>query len=192
MKTYKDCKETVMHKGKLLVAHPSLEGTMFERSVIYVYQDNSYGTQGLILNRVSQYSVDFLLENKGFEGTHKGEYVYMGGPLQTSSISLLHTDDFSSQNTQYIGNNICISSDNFMLEKIEMGNEPWEWRILVGISGWSPMQLAMEIEGNTRRHKQPSWLTTDADTSIVFEYDGDKQWEKAVELCSRNMFDEYF
>lgn len=181
-----------MHKGKLLVAHPSLEGTMFERSVIYLYQDNEYGSAGLMLNKISEYTVDYLLEHKGFDGTHKGNRVYVGGPLQTTSITLLHTDDFTSKNTKYVDNNICISSDNFMLEKIAMGNEPWEWRMLVGICGWSPMQLIMEIEGNKLKRRQPSWLTTDADTSIIFEYDGDQQWEKAVELCSTKMFDEYF
>jgi len=180
-----------MNKGRLLVAHPSLEGTMFERSVIYLYQDNEYGSAGVMLNKISDYPVSYVLEHNGLSGEPGGN-TYLGGPLQTSSVTLLHTDDFSSKNTKYIDNNICISSDQLMLEKLAMGNQPWEWRLMVGICGWSPMQLLAEIEGNTIHNKKCSWLTTDADTSIMFDYDGDKQWEKAVELCSRKMFENYF
>lgn len=180
-----------MHKGKLLVAHPNLEGTMFEQSVIYLYQDNQYGSAGLVLNKVSDYSLDYIFNHKGLEISSKG-FVFAGGPLQTRSITLLHSDDFSSENTQYVDNGICISSDNLMLEKMAMDNLPRRWRLLVGICGWSPMQLVTEIEGNTKHNRKPSWLTTEADSNIIFEYDGEKQWKKAVELCSRNMFDEYF
>ena len=179
-----------MHKGKLLVAHPNLEGTVFERSVIYLYQDNDYGSAGIILNRVSQYTLKYLFDNKGLSYERHG-YVYIGGPVETKSITLLHTDDFGSVNTQHVSKGICVSSDNLMLEKIAMGNEPDDWRITVGICGWSPGQLEDEIKGRGNR-RGTSWLTTEADANIIFGYDGEKQWEKAVELCSRNMFDQYF
>lgn len=175
-----------MHKGRLLVAHPNLEGTLFERSVVYLYQDNDHGSAGVVLNRLTQYSLKYLFDHKGYSFDRHG-HVYMGGPVQTQSITLLHTDDFNSINTQHVTNGICVTSDNLMLEKIAMGNEPIRWKMTLGIAAWSPGQLESEI-----KNKRPSWLTTDADISIIFDYDGEDQWEKALELCSRKMFDQYF
>ena len=54
-----------MHKGKLLVAHPNLEGTVFERSVIYLYQDREeLGSIGVMLNKPSKFTLEDLCADK--------------------------------------------------------------------------------------------------------------------------------
>jgi len=174
-----------MHRGKLLVARPNLKGSIFSKSVIYVYQDASIGINGVVLNKPSDWQIDYIFDYKGFD-YYKDDFVYLGGPVSTQAITLLHTDDFYSSNTVPIGNGISISSDNFMFEKISQNNEPQDWRMFIGICGWYPGQLESEMQ------KDQSWLLTDANPDIIFNYAGEEQWEQAIELCSQNMVDSFF
>jgi putative AlgH/UPF0301 family transcriptional regulator len=79
-----------------------------------------------------------------------------------------------------------------MLEKMATGNEPGLWRMVVGICSWSPGQLELELSGKYPYRPENSWLTVKANRSIMFEHDGDKQWQKAMDLSSKTMLDNFF
>lgn len=178
-------------KGKLLVAHPLLKGNdFFEKSVILIYEHSIAGASGLILNKPTEQNIRALVDNEGFN--YQGpDLIHKGGPVNSRAICLLHTDEWQSSNTMYL-KGLSISSDSFMFEKLAMGNEPNSWRMFAGMCGWASGQLEAEIEGKTHYSKLKSWLTIDADESIVFNYDGDKQWNKALELSSQQMINSYF
>lgn len=178
-------------KGKLLVAHPNLkDNDFFEKSVIYLYEHDTKGAAGIILNKTTEFAVEALVDQKGLP-YYGSEVVYKGGPLNTRAICILHTDDWYSSNTLSV-NSFGLSSDNFMLEKLSMGNEARNWRMFAGMCGWAPGQLEAEIEGKTPYGKDKGWLTLDASEDIVFNYDGDDQWVKAVDLCSKSVINQYF
>jgi len=65
------------------------------------------------------------------------------------------------------------------------GNVPNAYRFFYGITSWHPTQLENEIT----KHK--AWLTTEANYSIVFNYEQEDQWVKAVDQTSKNLFDQY-
>lgn len=176
--------------GKLLVAHPNLKSAMFGHSVVYLFEhDVQHGAQGLILNKNMGFPVREIFSRNGFI-VDTPQTVHKGGPLNDRSISLLHTGEWMSQNTYPCGN-YCISSDKFMLEKMASGPAPVYWRMISGIAGWGPGQLEMEINGEGP-FTEKSWLTLPANDTIMFEYDGEKQWNKAIEACSQRMVDNYF
>ena len=173
------------YQGKLLVAHPKMTG-YFGRTVILIYQDDpKNGTAGLVLNKPTKIRVGDIIADRGmaYAGT---EHVYSGGPVSESAVIMLHEDNWYSSNTLQVCRGLSITSDDIMMEKLSMGNDPLAWRMCMGIAGWHPGQLQKEIDG------QYGWLTCDADGSIVFAKDGERQWNQALQKCANQTIDSYF
>lgn len=179
--------------GTLLIAHPNLPAqTPFYKSVIYIFHDSAEGTQGLILNKPTAYKVNDFMAERGFEMQSTTEHLRFGGPVSIKTLFMLHSDDFSSQSSQLAGNGLMISYDDFMLHKLSFGMQPNLWRMVVGISAWQPGQLDMELDGKQPYRPENSWLTAEANDHIMFGYDGEEQWQKAMELSSQQMINQFF
>jgi len=150
------------------------------------------GTQGLIINKPSQFPVSQFVESKGWSMALTKETMRFGGPVSPKTIVMLHTDDWYSSSTTIVSRGISVTCDDFMLEKISTGNTPGLWRMAVGVCAWQPGQLDLELAGKYPYRPENSWLTVDANRSIVFEQDSDKQWQKALELSSKSMIEQWF
>lgn len=179
--------------GQLLIAHPNLpSNTPFYRSVIYIFNDGPEGTQGIILNKPTRFKVNDFMSQQGFELPLTKERMRFGGPVSSKMLFMLHTDDFESSSSMPAGRGLMLSCDDFMLEKMVMGYQPSLWRMMVGIAAWQPGQLDMELNGQPPYRAENSWLTARASESIIFEYDGENQWNRALELSSQQMINHYF
>ena len=173
------------YEGKLLVAHPNLTD-FFSRTVIFIYQDDpNQGTLGLVLNKPTRIKVADIVTEKGL-GYAGSEHVYKGGPVNENAVFLLHEDNWYGSNTFQIGNSgLAITSDTVMMEKLSQGNYPTGWRMCTGCAGWRPGQLQQEMTSVY------GWLTCDADCSIVFAKDGERQWNQALQMCANQKIDQY-
>ena len=179
-------------RGKILVSHPNLPlDNPFHKTAIYMYQDDQNGSVGVCLNRQSAIPVRHIAEDKGiiFDTTAN---LFRGGPVNQSALVLLHTNEWQSKNTAEAGRGYRISSDDIMLEKLAQGNCPVNWRMMSGFSAWAPNQLNMEIQGVFPYRLENRWLTCDANDSIIFEYDGEEQWQQCLSLATKQMVDNYF
>lgn len=179
-------------RGKILIAHPKLPlSNPFHKTVIYLYQDDENGSVGVCLNRPSSIPINEISEDKGiiFDTPRN---LYRGGPVNQGALVLLHTDEWNSNNTAEAGKGYRISSDNIMLEKMSQGNAPINWRLMSGFSAWAPRQLDAEMNGTFPYKMENRWLTCDADDSIMFEYDGEEQWQEALTRATTQMVDYYF
>jgi putative AlgH/UPF0301 family transcriptional regulator len=78
-----------------------------------------------------------------------------------------------------------------MFFKMSTGNEPIYWRAFLGISAWKSGQLDTELEGNFPYVKN-MWLLADANDDVIFNYDGEDQWVRAVDLCSQQTINHFF
>ena len=78
-----------------------------------------------------------------------------------------------------------------MLLKMSTGNEPLYWRAFFGLCAWRPWQLDKELEGKFPYVKN-MWLLADATDDVMFNYDGEDQWIKAVDLCSQQTINYFF
>lgn len=180
--------------GKLLIAHPRFPiQSPFARTVVYIYQDDSVnGTVGVVLNRKSETSVQHLAYKQGVSFGDNRPMVHLGGPVNPNALVLLHSNDWHSSNTTAAGPTLRISSDTHMLHKMSYDtNQPVYWRLFVGYSTWQVGQLDCEINGKFPFESQ-MWLTAESNDDIIFGYNGEQQWEKALELCSQQMMDQYF
>jgi putative AlgH/UPF0301 family transcriptional regulator len=180
--------------GKLLIAHPNLpKDNWFYKTVIYIYADDSEkGTLGLALNVKTNLEIKKICYDKGILFPDSTKSVFKGGPIAQSSLMLLHTDEWKNANTITAGPSYCLTSDNTMFDRLSIYDAPAYWRMFMGLCAWQPGQLDLELAGRFPYNSVNSWLTADSNDSIVFEYDGDEQWHKAVELSSQQMINHYF
>lgn len=179
--------------GTLLIAHPNLPANNpFSQSVIYIIMDNDKGVHGVVLNKPSQYKVFKLISEYGFDAGHLTGNVHAGGPVFKNKLNLLHTTEWTSQSTVRVTKDVGITSDTFMMEKLSSSFQPQSWRMFAGLCAWQPGQLELELSGKHPYRPENSWLTAYADLNILFNYDGEKQWEKALQTSSRQMINQFF
>ena len=172
--------------GKILVAHPKMTyQSPFFQSVVYIGHEDDNGVNGIIVNRPTSYTVSEFMNRRGYDFISTRHKMRFGGPVNTSTVFMLHSDEWTSSSTMKAGPGYSISCDDFMLEKLSMGYLPVYFRMVVGMASWYPGQLDNEIS-------RSDWLIATANDDILFNYDGEKQWNKALELVSREVINSYF
>ena len=157
------------YQGTMLIAHPRLPiGNPFKETVIYVTQDNTSATLGLVLNVNTNTSVQKICNEQGILFNDGRPMIYKGGPINSSALMMLHSNEWQSQHTTGAGLSYSVSSDTFMFEKIGNGDYPVYNRIFAGITAWQPGQLHQEIKGQGPYTDRLSWLTLSPNDEIIF------------------------
>tara|TARA_B110000503_G_scaffold121966_1_gene186059 strand:- start:449 stop:976 length:528 start_codon:yes stop_codon:yes gene_type:complete len=170
--------------GNLLVANPSLNGGLFSKSVILISEHHTKGSVGFILNKPSTYKVSDVIQGNSLD-ILKNETLYAGGPLNNGSLILVHSAEWYSSNTMPLPTNVSISSDHFMFEKISMGNLPFNYKLITGISGWQPGQLQFEVD-------KENWLICAPTDNVIYNHAGVTMWHQALELCASQVVASFF
>lgn len=166
--------------GNLLIAPPAVKGNFWYKTVIMVTEDHSQGSVGLVLNKRSHMSLPEFGEQVGYEIDLPG-FVYLGGPVNVKSLSFLHTNEWTSQNTLRINNEFSLSSAEDILPRLSAGDTPERWRLFLGMCGWSPGQLKGEIAGTPPWNHETSWCTANSDLDLVFGSDNKDQWVNVLD-----------
>ena len=166
--------------GNLLIAPPSVKGSFWYKTVVIVTEHHSSGSMGLVLNKRSQMTVNEFASQLGFHMDVPG-FLYLGGPINVKNLSFLHTPDWTCSNTMRINQDICISSAEEILPRLALGDRPKQWRMFLGVCGWSPNQLISEIKGTPPFDESVSWCTAKSDLDMVFGTDLKDQWMQTLE-----------
>lgn len=167
-------------QGHLLVATPLINGSCFQRSVIYLFAHNNEGAMGLIINQpLELVHFSSILDQAnitidGFEAAKRHISVYFGGPVDRSRGFLIHSSDYTNSETISNIANIAVTANTKVLRDIAEGSGPEKSILAVGYAGWSPGQLEAEIEQN-------SWNIVPATEDLVFGADNDLKWGKATQ-----------
>lgn len=175
-----------LRQGCLLVAHPVHHTREHTNSVVYITEHTQNSTMGLVLNRPAPVTLQSLMKQKGVDWPWPTP-VYLGGDVNPTALVMLHTTEFSSSNTMPVGNNLAISSDNLMLEKLEMGSHPHWYRMFIGCMGWPADDIQREIS----RRSSP-WLVLQTPSHKLIQSTEQKAWRRAIDECSQNVFSTYF
>jgi len=164
--------------GKLLIAMPGMGDPRFEKAVIFMCAHSEDGALGLIINRPApELEFSALLEQLEIDsGPVKRDIrVHLGGPVEHGRGFVLHSDDYSSENsTLNVSEGFGMTATLDVLEELARGDGPALALLALGYSGWGPGQLESEILSN-------GWLTCDAPTNIVFGTDDADKWTAALE-----------
>ena len=162
--------------GQFLIAMPTMGDPRFERTVIYMCAHSADGAMGLVVNRVAS-EIDFpeLLNQLEIEtdGIKTPTPVLMGGPVETGRGFVLHSMDYSQDSTLKVTDEVGLTATVDILRAIAEGDGPAKSLLTLGYSGWSSGQLDNEIQAN-------GWLNVSSDTSILFDEDLNRKWERAV------------
>ncbi len=85
-----------------------------------------------------------------------------------------------------LGNGYAITSDHIMLDKFYLGDRPKFWRMICGVSLWTPDQLEVEI-------KRKYWMILDnAPKDLILEPKWARQWQLAVDQVGHQTIDKFF
>ena len=170
--------------GKCLVATPALTNGIFERSVVFVYEQSPTGVAGIILNHKSNYTTADLAEIKGYSSSAAVETIYTGGPVNKNAVFMLHDSGWFSRNTMAINSELSLSSDDIMMHKYLQGNTPRLYRFCAGAAIWTARQLQMEFEHGY-------WIQAELTLNQIFNYQGLTQWDMSLECAVKSTVDMY-
>jgi putative transcriptional regulator len=146
-------------KGQLLLDSGQLAGSFFQRTVILVCQHDVEGAFGLVLNRSSGNKLgDVVVAD--LPDQLKEQPLYVGGPVQLSALSFLHSDDFLPD-AGVMPNLELGHSLDALVDLGETFSATKKIRTFAGYAGWSPGQLEDEM-------KRDAWLTHPASLDLIF------------------------
>lgn len=158
-------------KGQLLLDSGDLAGTFFHHTVILICQHDAGGAFGLVLNRDTGNKVgDMVVAD--LPDTIKEHPLFLGGPVQPTALSFLHTDSFLPEANVLPNLNLSHSIDDL----VELGDSfspTRQIRLFAGYAGWSPGQLESEM-------KRKAWLTHPASVDLVFNTPAEGLWQRIL------------
>ena len=166
-------KNKPIQSGTILLSEPFMWDENFRRTVILLCRHHSVeGTSGVILNKPVKLELEDLLESfpKNFGGK-----LYLGGPVGTDLIQILHTMGDKLTGSQKICEGVYWGGDFNQLKKLirqgEITNK--HIRFYIGYSGWDAKQLKDELHDN-------SWILASARHDYIFNTEPDSLWKKIM------------
>ena len=170
-----------------LIAMPSLEDAIFSKSVVFVCEHSPRGALGLVINKPAEIDMEALFSKIDLPLKRLDlvtNPVFQGGPVQTERGFVLHeTVRAKGQDpnrslyasTMTIPGGLELTTSKDVLEALSTGFGPQRVLVSLGYSAWGEGQLETELGEN-------SWLTVDADPTVVFETPVDQRYDKALAL----------
>jgi putative transcriptional regulator len=154
-------------KGQLLLDGGNLQGSWFNRTVVLICQHDAEGAFGLVLNRDSGKKVgDALVAD--LSTPLKEQVLFVGGPVQPTAMSFLHTDVFLPDANVIPQLSLGHSLDD-LIELADSFSPTRQIKLFAGYAGWSPGQLEGEM-------KRQAWLTHPASIDLVFQAPPQELW----------------
>lgn len=165
--------------NQFLIAMPNMADTAFSGTVIYLCDHSPQGALGLVINRPTDIDLKSLFNR--IELTLEIEPllhlpVYFGGPVQTELGFVLHEpSDDQYTSSMSIPGGLAMTTSKDVLEAVARGEGPTKFLLTLGHAGWGAKQLEKEISRN-------SWLTVQADPSIIFDIPAEQRFAAALSL----------
>ena len=158
-------------QGQLLLDSGQLGGSFFQRTVVLICKHDAEGAFGLVLNRTIGKTVGEMII-ADLPDILKTSPLYLGGPVQPSALSYLHTDNFIPE-ADVLPNLALGHSLDDLLELGDSFSPAKKVRMFAGYAGWTAGQLEIEM-------KRKSWLTFPASLELVFETPPEELWKKVL------------
>jgi putative transcriptional regulator len=158
-------------QGQLLLDGGNLAGTFFQRTVVLICQHDREGAFGLVLNRKSGGKVGELIVANKPEALQEMA-VYLGGPVQASALSYLHSD-VGVVEGNVLANVTLGHSLETLIELTEAPAVGRRLRVFAGYSGWAPGQLEDEM-------RRGAWVKHSATADLIFQGETENLWRQIL------------
>jgi putative transcriptional regulator len=177
----------MQHLGRLLAASPSQKDPFWAKSVVWLYEYNQGSYAGLIINKPSDKTCEDLARHHGIAWSCNRS-LHVGGPVNPSALILQHTTDWRTPNTQYIQHSdLSLSSHKSMLTRLSQGDEPEQWRLILGYCSWAPGQLERELMSSQ------GWLVLDYNPTRIWDHRRPETiWHQCLDEAAQQTVDKLF
>jgi putative transcriptional regulator len=156
--------------GQLLLASPTLMDPNFRRTVILIGVHSEEGAMGVVLNRPSEVTVSEAVPQLEQTVTER-EPVYVGGPVQPSSIVFLAEFLDPTPAGLLVLGRIGFPAPDAGIE--ELAEATARRRVFAGYAGWSEGQLDAELD-------QGDWIAHSAVPDDVFCEEPEDLWSSVL------------
>ena len=167
------------HRGRLLVASPTLTESTFRRTVILIIEHDPSGAVGVVLNRPSETDLLQPLPD-WWDRAAPPSVVFVGGPMKQSAaiclgIARAPMDDLAlSAGWQPVLGDLGVVDLNLSPEEVPVER----LRVFVGYAGWGPGQLEDEIEAG-------GWYVVDGNAWDAVDSRPEDLWRTVLRRQSR-------
>jgi putative transcriptional regulator len=156
--------------GQLLLASPGLRDPNFARTVVLIGVHSEEGAMGIVLNRPSELTVGEAVPQLE-AALDEHEPVYIGGPVQPSSIVLLAEFLDPTPAGLLVLGRIGFPAADADIDELTRATA--RGRVFAGYAGWSEGQLDAELE-------QGDWIVQAAQPEDVFSDDPEDLWSEVL------------
>jgi len=163
-----------------LIAMPNLADSWFEKTLVYVVEDNQHGSMGLVVNLPHKLILSQLLEHFQLPTDRLNsrsdlaeQVIMMGGPVDMEHGFILHQPPGDWQKSIHLKDNLAMTVSEDFLKAVSEGNQPEKLLVCLGFAGWEAGQLNEEIQQN-------NWLPIPYNESLLFDIEPDQKWLVAL------------
>lgn len=172
-----------------LIAMPSMDDDLFGGSLVYVCEHNDKGALGLIVNKITDLTVQGLFDRLELPLPRPDLAqlpVLLGGPLHHDRGFVLHDTEPVQAETDpaellayasslHVSGGLVMTSSRDVMEALSQGEGPRHALLALGCASWDEGQLESELIAN-------AWLTVKADPTLLFHLPAPRRYAKAFEL----------
>ena len=184
MSVLKNRRERGFLDGQFLIAMPGMADANFARTVVYICAHSEDGAMGFVINRPQQLSFSDVLLHLDLVGEEEvirlpgatlDFPIRCGGPVESGRGFVLHSDDYLSESSIPVSDDICLTATLDIVRAISRGHGPQRGLMMLGYAGWGAGQIENEIGAN-------GWLTCPAQEELIFDTNLDSKYERALAL----------
>ena len=171
-----------------LIAMPGLDDPAFARSVVYLCEHSERGALGLLINKPTDLHLQGLFDKIDLDLQRQDlaqAPVFLGGPVNTDRGFVLHdpmrqtdppnTESAYASTLHIAAGPLDMTTSRDVLEALSNGAGPRRVLVALGYSAWAEGQLEAELAQN-------SWLTVEADLSVIFDTPIEQRYDQALRL----------
>lgn len=176
-------------RNHLLVATRALNGTFFERAVIYMVNQGPEGAMGFVINQpLPTVRFEDIARSIGIESMLLANQdarpfampqVLRGGPVENNRGFVLHSPDYQLKSSIFLSPQVRLSAQTDIVTDIAKGTGPQQATFCLGYAGWGPGQLEAELHTD-------SWLVLPAQTDILFQTPATDRYAHANHMLGLN------
>lgn len=160
--------------GQFLLAMPGMIDPRFDHAAIAMCAHDADGALGIGVGAtIAGLTLHDLLDQ--FEIAHgvaPDAPVHFGGPVESRRGFVLHSDDWSGQDTIDVAGRWSLTGTVDVLRAIADGSGPSRYLIALGYAGWGAGQLDGELA-------RPGWFHVEGDAALLFDTPADQRWAGA-------------
>jgi putative transcriptional regulator len=163
--------EEESHRGRLLIASPSIYDPNFRQAVVLLAEHSEEGAMGVVLNRPSDTQVIDAAPQLSVLAD-PDEPVFVGGPVQPQSLVVLAEFEDPELAALTVLDDIGFVAVGSELE--DLAGATRQIRAFAGHAGWGPGQLEAELE-------REDWIVEPAAREDVFSEAAEGLWNELLQ-----------